>query len=282
MRKTLHLAFLLVLLYNKNMQKCTYVSESLKNGKLMRWTFMPLKVYIAPMKFYSKQGQDAKYNGLVKRALREWETATKGKIKFIVVPTLLESNVNIDWKRVERKALGCCYFSYDASNRLYGAEVSIGLTDGLIHRDYMDENEVYHTILHEIGHAIGLGHSPFKTDIMYTPHQKGILKVSECDIKTINWLYTFPQGYTTSEIASKYGVGATDLDDLVVKILNKESKSEFEKVRETISKPPQRDLLEESESIANLRKYHLALQGVKLSDDMQKFFKSQGQKDKKY
>ena len=42
------------------MQSKTYVSQSLKNGKLMRWTYMPLKVYIAPMKFYSKQGQDYK------------------------------------------------------------------------------------------------------------------------------------------------------------------------------------------------------------------------------
>ena len=259
------------------MQRCTYVSQSLKNGKLMRWTFIPLSVYIAPMKFYSKQGEDYKYNALVKRALKEWETATKGKVRFKIVSTLLESNVNIDWKRVERKTLGCCYFSYDASNRLYGAEVSIGLTDGLVHRDYMSEDEVYHTILHEIGHAIGLGHSPFKEDIMYTPHQKGITRVSAGDVRTINWLYTFPQGYTTSEIASKYGVGASDLDELVVKILNKESKSDFEKVKENI-KIPKRDLLEESESIANLRKYHLALQNVKISEDMTKFFKSQQQK----
>ena len=47
------------------MQKYTYVAESLKNGKIMRWTFMPLKVFIAPMKFYSKQGEEYKYSQLV-------------------------------------------------------------------------------------------------------------------------------------------------------------------------------------------------------------------------
>ena len=100
---------------------------------------MPLKVYIAPMKFYSKQGEDYKYKQLVKRALDAWQTATKGRVKFNVVDTLLESNVNIDWKRVERQALGHCYFSFDGANRLYGAEVAIGLTDGLIHSSYDSE-----------------------------------------------------------------------------------------------------------------------------------------------
>ncbi|MBE7713094.1 MAG: matrixin family metalloprotease [Cyanobacteria bacterium SIG26] len=252
------------------MDKKTYLQESVKGGRLMRWNknMMPLKVYIAPMKFYSKQGQDAKYRGFVKKALDEWQKVSNGKVSFVIVDSLLTSNVNIDWKRVERKALGCCYFQYDRANRLYSAEVSIGLTDGLVHADYMDEGEVYHTILHEIGHAVGLGHSPFKKDIMYTPHQKGVLHVGEGDRLSINWLYTFPQGKTVAEIASKYGVAGNDLDEVVTKIISKQTKTEFEKVKESVSPIPSRDLLEESETIANIRKYHMSLQNVKISNDL--------------
>ena len=205
------------------MQKHTYVAESLKNGRIMRWTFMPLNVYIAPMNFYSKQGQDMKYRHMVIRALEEWQKATRGKISFKVVNTLLESNVNIDWKRVERKAFGHCYFSFDGANRLYGAEVAIGLTEGLVHADYMDESEVYHTILHEIGHAIGLGHSHNKADIMYTPHQRGVNSISQGDVLTVNWLYSLPQGATTAEVASRYGIGGSDIDEIITKFINKKT-----------------------------------------------------------
>ena len=250
------------------MEKKTYLQESVKNGRLMRWNMMPLKVYIAPMKFYSKQGQDIKYRGFVKKALDEWHRVSNGKVSFVIVDTLLQSNVNIDWKRVERQALGHCYFQYDRANRLYSAEVSIGLTDGLVHADYMDEGEVYHTILHEIGHAVGLGHSPFKKDIMYTPHQKGILHVGEGDRLSVNWLYTFPQGKTVSEIASKYGVSGNDLDEVVARIISKEAKTEFEKVRETVKQEPERNLLEESETIANIRKYHMSLQNIRISGEL--------------
>lgn len=260
------------------MQTRTYVSESLKNGRLMRWTFMPLKVYVAPMKFYSKAGQDYKYRGLVKRALDEWQNATKGKVAFRIVETLLESNINIEWKRVERKALGLCNFSYDVSHRLYGAEVSIGLTEGLVHADYMDENEVYHTILHEIGHAIGLGHSPNKKDIMYTPHQKGINKVSAGDVLTVNWLYRLPQGATVSEIASKYQTGGANIDEIIAKVMEGKAESEFERVKKSVGSQPKRDLLEEQENIANLKKYHLALQNLQISPDMRKFFVNKDRK----
>lgn len=254
------------------MQKHTYVAESLKNGRILRWTFMPLKVYIAPMKFYSKQGQDYKYKQMVIRALDAWQSATKGRVSFKVVDTLLDSNVNVDWKRVERKALGHCYFSFDASNRLYGAEVAIGLTEGAVHADYMDESEVYHTILHEIGHAVGLGHSPYKSDIMFTPHQKGINNISAGDALTINWLYSLPQGATVSEIASKYGVGGSDLDEIIARYMERKTPTEFEKVKSNIKPAPKRDLLEESEAIANLRKYHLALQNVQIPSDVKNFF----------
>ena len=257
------------------MDKKTYLQESFKGGKLIRWISMPLKVFIAPMNFYSKKGQDLKYRGFVKRALEEWSKVSNGKVSFIIVNNIYDSQVNIEWKRVERQALGMCYFQYDKYNRLGSAEVSIGLTEGLVHADYMDENEVYHTILHEIGHAIGLGHSPFKNDIMYTPHQKGVVHVGPGDRLSINWLYTFPQGKTVAEIASKYNVSGSDIDEVVAKIISKQAKTEIEKVKDNVKAEPKRNLLEENESIGNLRKYHMSLQNINISNDLKEQIRKQ-------
>ena len=120
-------------------------------------------------------------------------------------------------------------------------------------------------------------HSHNPADIMYTPHQRGINSISEGDSLTVNWLYTLPQGADTAEVASKYGIGGSNIDEIIAKFINRKTPTEFEKVKASI-KMPKRDLLEEQEAIANLRKYHMALQNIQISDDMKKFFTNRPQK----
>ena len=237
----------------KKSQIQTYLQQSLRNGKLMRWTdgSMPLKIYIAPFRFYSKQGEDYKYREMVLRAAALWEKASMGKVSFQVVPTITYSQINLDWKRVDRQSLGQCHFNYDAQNRVYSAEVQIGISDGIIHQDYMSEDEVFHTITHEIGHALGLGHSPYDKDIMYTPHRYGVTNLSAQDKLTLQWLYKFPSGTSPSEIGSKYGVGGSTIDEIISKAIEKNMPSEFEKVKNSLT-TEQSDLLKEQENIADL------------------------------
>ena len=106
---------------------------------------MPLTFYIAPFRWYKSTSQaDAyKYAGLVIDALNAWQNAAAGCIGFNVVNSLNDSQINLEWKRIDRKSLGQCQFHYDPQGRFYSAEVHIGLSDGIIHKKYMDEAEVY-------------------------------------------------------------------------------------------------------------------------------------------
>lgn len=255
------------------MQKKTYLQQSLRNGRIIRWTdnCMPLRVYIAPFRFYSKQGEDYKYREMVMRALDSWQKVSGGKISFVIVQALLSSQINIDWKRIDRQAFGYCYFNFDGQNRVYSAEVQIGISDGIIHQTYASEDEVYHTILHEVGHALGLGHSPNELDIMYSPHKYGVVRLSKQDELSLNWLYRFAPNTTAEEIATKYRINCSNIDDIVAKLSQSKMPSEFERVKNSIKRNEQA-LIKEQENIANMKKNSLALQNIKISDDIRKIF----------
>lgn len=241
----------------------TYTESSFNRGILSRWpdNIMPLKVYIGKFGWYKSKGNQTdeyKYTSMIIQGFNLWEELTNGVVSFERTMNLYDSQINIDWKRVERKSLGSCTFSYDKLGRYYSAELSIGLSDGIIHHQYMDENEVFHTILHEIGHSIGLGHSPNKGDIMYVPHEYGVTNITNNDIETVKWLYKLPVGKSREEILSKYAsMGVSSIDEAILKL--KDEKSDFEKTKdEIINKSLEtKDLLEETANIGDLKKYLL-------------------------
>lgn len=257
------------------MRRLTYLNANLKNGKILRWPSQcfPLPVFIAPCTWYSMSTADRyTYMNMVIDALNTWETVGGGRFSFVSANSLNDSFMNVEWRRVDRKSLGNCTF-IDKDYCLASAEVSIGISDGIIHRKYMDENEVYHTILHEIGHALGLGHSNNPDDIMFTPHQYGVVKLSQRDINSVRWLYDLPIGTSIETLNSKYSINASNIDDAIMMLSNAGSKnSQFAKIlRETGTN--HRDLTDEQDKIAEIKKMQMAMQNIKLPKEMLDKFK---------
>ena len=253
------------------MQTITYIDDCFNNGKLSRWAdnVMPLKVFIGKFNWYKSGGaqDEYKYTQMIIDGFNTWEQLSCGLVSFDRTMNLYDSNINIDWKRVDRKSLGSCTFNFDKQGRYYSAELSIGLSDGILHHQYMDENEVFHTILHEIGHALGLGHSKTKGDIMYVPHEYGVVNISNNDLQTLRWLYKLPVGKTKEEILAQYSsLGAKSIDEAIY-ILNKQgNKSEFEKTKDSLLKNQnQKNLLEENQNIGDLKKYLMQINNLKIN-----------------
>jgi tetratricopeptide (TPR) repeat protein len=206
-----------------------YLDQAKDAGQLMRWSLlkMPLKLYVDEHPDKTVQNFQPGYKRLVAVSMDQWVRALGGQIGYAFAPTRAEADIVVVWinalsQKGFRSKDGSLHYTAGLThptmenNLLRQMTVQIATLD-VVGRPQPPE-EIENTILHELGHALGIrGHSPDPKDVM-SAESDGLNKLSERDIATIRKLYsldadvsnvpTRPGGQQESPLQALARVGA--------------------------------------------------------------------------
>lgn len=157
-----------------------YYNESC-NMKMIKWTKLPVTVHF--------DNVPNKYRETVLNAINKWKSFFP-----LDVSNNQDSDINIIWvnkipkKNLTESSLGQANSSIN--NNVHKSKILI------LNKKSYPPSQLEEVILHEIGHSIGLGHSPNSQDIMYpkTSSKKG--KINQWTIMFIGYIpLILPSGY---------------------------------------------------------------------------------------
>ena len=167
----------------------TYIKNSLIRGKLCRWNKSTVNVYVTPVtaavtnkEFLSSQ---------VKKALSEWNKVLASQnicLNFRETSSPNNADIVVHWVKVGRVYEGMCKYLSVVNQTINKISIDIGLPNEFSGKETTDLS-IYCAIMHEFGHALGLGHGVEIDDIMFVPHQKNIQTPGENDIYVLNKIY---------------------------------------------------------------------------------------------
>lgn len=198
-----------------------YLDQTRKVHEVEQWpqSSMPLKVFV-PSSAKSK-GYRPSFRNYILKSLDTWCLASGKKIDYRLVNNKNEADITVEWttdhlpfSRKEssrnRKAAGVTHCQCSSGNYLSRANIEIR-TVNYWNNESISEAEAFCVAMHEVGHALGLGHSNNVCDVMYVNRStKQETMPTSRDSKTLARLYN---DYPTLAFKPKAPPGSTP-DDL--------------------------------------------------------------------
>lgn len=140
--------------------------RTLWDGKHWDIDDYPLKVYI---KESSSRYYKSKYKDYVKYAFDVWDKADN-RIDYTIVNSSRDADISIIFvenlgRKYEENYLGLTKYDMNRNNEIEFSKIQISLIK--FNDEKVSDGEIKATIIHELGHAFGLGHSDCEADIMY-------------------------------------------------------------------------------------------------------------------
>lgn len=197
-----------------------YIEQAPSDKGIVRWDVAKFPLKIALVNQSSIDIPDY-YVNEVYRAFSQWEVSSQ-LIKFASTKNAKEADIIVKFENLPNdvcKGNECKYVvgftTPDIKNNIL-KKMTITLYTKDPNGNYFSDKELYNTILHETGHALGImGHSYSSDDLMYmasegsnfyTPYRSSFQYLSSQDINTIKLLYKLVPTITNSEKINTKGL----------------------------------------------------------------------------